>query len=114
MLSRAKRRWSTPSNGFVERSRRHSEAAQRIAWRRYALPSITEQWFVRGNWLVEEELMKVESIVIILQPETDSEHATELKFERGMWSTNGPVYPRISAAMRDIVTVLTGRQPKVY
>ena len=56
--------------------------------------------------------MKVISIKIKLELEESDgkDHATELEFKNGLWTTNGPTFPRISSAMSDIFNLLRGRK----
>jgi hypothetical protein len=56
--------------------------------------------------------MKIRTIVIELEPEDEKEtkHASRLEFKNEMWTTNGPVFPRIAQAMRDIVRSLIGNR----
>lgn len=50
--------------------------------------------------------MKIVKITIIFEPtdptdQLQKKHATLAEFEHGMWTANGPLFSRISAALHD-------------
>jgi hypothetical protein len=59
--------------------------------------------------------MKVKSIRIELDPEeTEKNHATLIEFNNGMWTADGPMYPRIIGALQVIHDMLRGRKEPKY
>jgi hypothetical protein len=56
--------------------------------------------------------VNIKSIIIELEPEgrDSSDHATKLEFKNGMWTFNGPVYPRIAAATSEFCKLLKGQR----
>jgi hypothetical protein len=55
--------------------------------------------------------VNVKSIIIELVPDEKEEgHATRIEFTNGMWTANGPMYPRIGAALSDIFYLLRGKR----
>jgi len=56
--------------------------------------------------------VKAIKIHIELEPkpedEVEAKHATTLDYVDGMWSANGPLFPRITTAMHEILQILRG------
>jgi hypothetical protein len=54
--------------------------------------------------------MEIKTIRIELEPDKDSpNHATLLEYKDGMWTANGPVWPRINMATMEIYRLLKGK-----
>lgn len=55
--------------------------------------------------------MKIKEVRIELELEKDEDgHATILTYNNGMWSTNGPVFPRVNSAMNEVIQLIRGRR----
>lgn len=55
--------------------------------------------------------MNVKSIKIeLVLDEKEEGHATLIEFKDGMWTANGPMFPRISGVLNEIYQLLRGKR----
>lgn len=56
--------------------------------------------------------MKIVSVEIVLEPETESEkgHATEISLKNQQWTANGPLWPRYMSALGQVYDLLRGKR----